>query len=312
MTQRTPLVSVGVPVYNGEDYLRQALDALLAQELEDFEVIVCDNASTDSTPEIAKEYVAGDPRFRYHRNQVNLGLSGNFNKAVELATGKYFKWAAHDDLHPPQALRVASTVLERDPSAVICGSAVAIMDDDGEVFEEFHPTEDYQTPPAHIRFHRLIWTLKETHPLFAVMRAEALRRTRLYQPFVGGDRALLAHMALMGRIWQVPELLHYYRQPRMSAGAKQRTNRPSQAVILDPANAGKAPNRTRRLLIDHLRLVAQSSLPPPQKAWLTGSVVGRFGVHDSRLLAAETYHAGRILAGRAVARTRGASAAARG
>jgi glycosyltransferase involved in cell wall biosynthesis len=312
MTQRTPLVSVGVPVYNGEDYLRQALDALAAQDVEDFEVIVCDNASTDSTPEIAKEYVAADPRFRYHRNEHNLGLSGNFNKAFELATGRYFKWAAHDDLHPPQALRVATTVLERDPDAVICGSAVAIMDDDGELFEEFHPTHDYRTPPPHIRFHRLMWTLEETHPLFAVMRSDALRRTRLYQPFVGGDRALLAHMALMGRIWQVPEVLHHYRQPRMRADARQRTNRPSQAVILDPANAGKPPSRTRRLLAEHLRLVAQSSLPARQKAWLAGSVLARFGVRDSRLLAAEAYHTGRMLAGRAVARTRGAGAVARG
>jgi glycosyltransferase involved in cell wall biosynthesis len=313
MTQRTPLVSVGVPVYNGEDYLRQALDGWLAQDLDDFEVIVCDNASTDSTPEIAKEYVARDPRFRYHRNPRNLGLSGNFNKAFELARGKYFKWAAHDDLHPPQTLRVATTVLERDPAAVICASAVAIMDDDGEVFDEFHPTVDLRSAPPHVRFHRIMWTLEETHPLFAVMRSDALRRTRLYQPFVGGDRALLAQMALMGSIWQVPEVLHYYRQPRMSAAARQRTNRPSQAVILDPANEGKPPSRTWRLCTEHLRLVREADLSVQHKLWLTADVLARYGVRDSRRLAAEAYHAGRILAGRALSRSsRGANAAARG
>jgi glycosyltransferase involved in cell wall biosynthesis len=313
MTQRTPLVSVGVPVYNGDDYLRQALDGLLAQDLDDFEVIVCDNASTDSTPEIAKEYVAADRRFRYHRNEQNLGLSGNFNKAFQLARGKYFKWAAHDDLHPPQALRVSTTVLEHDPAAVICASAVAIMDDDGEVFDEFHPTADLRSAPPHIRFHRLMWTMEETHPLFAVMRSDALRRTPLYQPFVGGDRVLLAQMALMGPIWQVPEVLHYYRQPRMSTAARQRTDRPSQAVILDPANEGKLPSRTWRLAYEHLRLVSRAELSPRHKAWLAADVLARFGVRDSRRLAAEAYHSGRILAGRALSRSaRGASAAARG
>ena len=312
MTRRTPLVSVGVPVYNGEDYLRQALDALLAQDLDDFEVIVCDNASTDSTPEIAEEYAAADRRFRYHRNQRNLGLSGNFNKAFELSRGKYFKWAAHDDLHPPQMLRVTTTVLERDPAAVICASAVAIMDLDGEVFEEWHPSVDLRSPPPHVRFHRLMWTLEETHPLFAVMRSDALRRTPLYRPFVGGDRVLLAQMALMGPIWQVPEVLHYYRQPRMSTAVRQRTNRPSQAVILDPANAGKLPSRTWRLCYEHLRLVWNAPLPAQRKLWLAGDVLGRFGVRDSRRLAAEAYHSGRILAGRAVSRSRGAGATARG
>lgn len=312
MTRRSPLVSVGVPVYNGEDYLRQALDALLAQDLDDFEVIVCDNASSDATGEIAREYAARDGRFRYHRNQRNLGLSGNFNRAFELSRGKYFKWAAHDDLHPKQMLRICTTVLEGDPTAVICASAVAIMDDDGEVFEEWHPSVDLKSPPPQVRFHRLMWTLEETHPLFAVMRSDALRRTPLYRPFVGGDRVLLAQMALMGPIWQVPEILHYYRQPRMSTAVRQRTNRPSQAVILDPANAGKLPSRTWRLCYEHLRLVWNAPLPARHKLWLAGDVLARFGVRDSRRLAAEAYHSGRILAGRAVSRSRGAGATARG
>lgn len=313
MTQRTPLVSVGVPVYNGEDYLAQALDALLAQDLDDFEVIICDNASNDATGEIARKYVAQDRRFRYHRNPRNLGLSGNFNKAFELSRGKYFKWAAHDDLHPQEMLRTCTTVLERDPAAVICGSAVAVMDDDGEVFEEWRPSVDLRSPPAHVRFHRLIWTLEETHPLFAVMRSDALRRTPLYRPFVGGDRVLLAQLALMGPIWQVPEVLHYYRQPRMRPDAKQRANRPSQAVILDPANEGKLPSRTWRLCYEHLRLVSRAPLSAQHKLWLAGDVLTRFGVRDSRRLAAEAYHSGRILAGRAMSRaTRRASATARG
>ena len=92
-----PLVTVGLPVYNGERYLAEALEAALAQDLDDLEVVVCDNASEDSTREIALDYVARDRRVRYHRNERNLGLARNFNRVFELSRGKYFKWTAHDD-----------------------------------------------------------------------------------------------------------------------------------------------------------------------------------------------------------------------
>jgi glycosyltransferase involved in cell wall biosynthesis len=298
----SPLVSVGVPVYNGEEYLAAALDALLAQDVEDFEVVVCDNASTDATAEIARRYADFDPRVRYHRNPRNLGLSGNFNRTFELSRGKYFKWAAHDDWHPPHTLRACTDVLEQDPSSVLCASAVAIMDDDGEIFEEWHPSVDLRSPSAHVRFHKLIWSLGETHPLFGVMRSEALRRTPLYRPFVGGDRVLLAQLILMGPFLQLPDVLHHYRQARMRPGVGAPSNRPSQAVILDPANEGKLASRTWRLCYEHLRLVSRAQLAPGHKLWLVADVLARFGVRDSRRLAAEAYHSGRILASRAMSR----------
>ena len=294
-----PLASVGLPVYNGEAHLAKALDAVLDQDLGDFEVVVCDNASTDTTADIARDYASRDARIRYHRNQRNLGLAGNFNKAFELSTGKYFKWWAHDDWHPRDLLRRTTEVLEADPSAVLCATGVAVMDDDGEVFEEWRPEVDLLTPPPHVRFHRLIWTLGETHPLFGVMRSDALARTPQYRPFVGGDRVLLAQLILMGGFAGLGDLMHYYRQARMRPGARKDPNKPSQAEILDPANKGKLPSRTWRLCYEHLRLVATSGLEPGQKLWLAGDVLGRFGVKDARLLAAEAYHSGRILASRA-------------
>jgi glycosyltransferase involved in cell wall biosynthesis len=297
-----PLVSVGLPVYNGEAHLAKALDALLDQDFEDFEVIICDNASQDATPEIARDYAARDQRIRYARNQRNLGLAGNFNRAFQLSTGKYFKWWAHDDWHPRELLRRTTEVLEQDPSAVLCATGVAVMDDDDQVFEEWRPSADLLTPAPHLRFHRLIWTLGETHPLFSVMRSDALARTPQYRPFVGGDRVLLAQLILMGGFAHLPDLMHYYRQARMRPGARKDPNRPSQAEILDPANKGKLPSRTWRLCYEHLRLVAAAPLAPEHKAWLAGDVLARFGVKDARLLAAEAYHSGRILASRAVAR----------
>src|ERR1035438_9843576 len=99
MTPPVPRVSIGLPVYNGENYLDPALNSILRQDYSDLELIISDNASTDATGNICREYAAKDPRIRYYRNETNIGASANFNCLVKLARGEYFKWAAHDDVH---------------------------------------------------------------------------------------------------------------------------------------------------------------------------------------------------------------------
>ena len=85
-------VSIGLPVYNGEKYLEQALISILSQTYTDFELIISDNASTDRTQAICREYAAKDPRIRYYCNEENLGAAPNHNRVFELASGEYFKW----------------------------------------------------------------------------------------------------------------------------------------------------------------------------------------------------------------------------
>lgn len=92
-----PKVSIGMPVYNGEKSIREALDSLLAQTFTDFELIISDNASTDGTEAICREYVERDPRIRYVRQSENRGPIANFQFVLEEAVGEYFMWAAHDD-----------------------------------------------------------------------------------------------------------------------------------------------------------------------------------------------------------------------
>src|SRR5687767_8665908 len=94
---QTPTVSIAIPVYNGENYLRLSIESILAQDYSDFELIITDNASTDGTEAICRDYANRDPRVRYARNERNIGASGNYNKGFELARGKYFRWQAHDD-----------------------------------------------------------------------------------------------------------------------------------------------------------------------------------------------------------------------
>lgn len=94
----TPKVSIGMPVYNGEKYIREALDSLLAQTFTDFELIISDNASIDTTSVICQEYARKDSRICYIRQSQNKGAVANFKFVLDEAVGEYFMWAAHDDV----------------------------------------------------------------------------------------------------------------------------------------------------------------------------------------------------------------------
>jgi glycosyltransferase involved in cell wall biosynthesis len=289
-----PLVTVGVPVYNGERYLARALDSLLTQTFDDFEIVICDNASQDSTPRICETYAERDPRVRFHRNPDNLGLAGNYNRTFELARGDYFKWATHDDWHAPRSLELTVKALEAHPTASLCATGVAIVDEDGTEFDRWTPTVDLLAPPAYQRMHRLLWSMGETHPMYGLLRSSALGQTQLMQSYVGSDRTMLSELCLLGPIVQIPDVLHYY---TISATAR-RGYRPS--LTYDPANATRLPLRTWRLIAEHLRLVWRSRLSATQRLYLAGSVLGRFAVRDARRLAAEGYYTVRILTSRAV------------
>src|ERR1700753_1165422 len=94
MSGKAPKVSIGLPVYNDDRFLAQTLDCLLSQSYRDFELIICDNCSTDKTEAICRSYADKDARIRYHRNRTNIGVSRNFNLSFRLSRGEYFKWAA--------------------------------------------------------------------------------------------------------------------------------------------------------------------------------------------------------------------------
>ncbi len=297
-----PLVSVGVPVYNGEATIARALDSLLAQDVDDFEIIVCDNASQDTTPEICAEYAARDPRIRLHRNPSNLGLARNFNCSFELARGTYFKWATHDDWHAPESLRLTVAALEANPAASLCATGVSLVDEHGAEFDRWIPAADLATPAPHERMRWLVSSLGETHPMYGLLRSSALSQTRVMQSFVGSDRTLLAEMSLLGPIVPIPDVMHFY----TVSEAARRNYRPS--LTYDPANKDRLPLRTWRLIYEHLALVQRSNLTMRQKLLVTGSVLQRFGVRDARRLAAEAYHTARILGSRALSRAPHAAA----
>ena len=141
-----PRVSVGMPVYNGQRYVKAALDSVLAQTFRDFELFISDNASTDATEEICREYAARDPRIRYSRNDENIGSARNGNRTIQLATGEYFKSAHHDDLCAPEFLARCIEVLEQHPAAVLCYPQSRVIDEHGNLMSDPEDGLDLRAP----------------------------------------------------------------------------------------------------------------------------------------------------------------------
>ena len=132
-----PLVAFAVPVYNGAEYLEEALDGLRAQTEPRWVAVVTDNDSTDATAEIAQRAVAQDGRIRYVRNDANLGANGNFNRSMALAVGTgapFVKWAAHDDRPHPGYLAACLGALAARPDAVGAHTAIRLVDGDGRPY----------------------------------------------------------------------------------------------------------------------------------------------------------------------------------
>ena len=127
-----PTITIGVPVYNGANYLRDALGSIARQTFQDYRVIISDNASTDATPEIARSAAAADPRIAYRRNPVNIGGNCNFDKVFAHCTTPYFVWIGHDDMIAPEFLATCLESLESRPDVVQSACRTLYIDPEGK------------------------------------------------------------------------------------------------------------------------------------------------------------------------------------
>jgi glycosyltransferase involved in cell wall biosynthesis len=208
----TPLVSVGLFVYNGERYLREAVESVLNQTLTDFELIISDNASTDRTSEIAEVYAERDDRVRYYRSEKNIGPGRNMCRVYELATGTYFKWSAADDVLEPEFLRRCVEILKRDHDCVLAYTKTTEVDQNGTFIKNYvTPVKADSNDPV-ARFREMILTDHNCYQIFGMMRMSALHQLPPQGIYVNGDRVLLARMSLLGRFHEIPEPLFISRR----------------------------------------------------------------------------------------------------
>jgi len=208
---KAPSISVGLPVYNAEAYVRVAIESILNQTHQDWELIICDNASTDSTQRICEEYAARDSRLRYLRNPANIGAANNFCRTFDLSRGKYFKWIASDDYCGPEFLERCKRMLDNTPDSVLCTTKATIVDRDGKIVSHYAERQDLLQPRASERFvtsmNRDSWCIA----VYGLMRAEVVRHTPLMGNFRGSDKVFLGVMSLHGCFSEVPEYLQFRR-----------------------------------------------------------------------------------------------------
>ena len=282
-----PAVSVGMPVFNGETYLEVAMSSVLAQSFDDFELVICDNASTDRTAEICQDYAARDRRIRYFRNPQNLGAAPNYNLAFSHARGRYFKWLAHDDRMTPSYLAKTVRVLDERTDAVLCNSVVQYIDQNGAPIGLYNTglaLADSQSAAA-----RFGWMVLRSHScvdFFGLIRRETLKDSLLHGSFHGADRALLAQLAIRGRLIQLPAPLVEMREhPNRYTRSNVRSG--DRAAWHDASKRGKISLPTWRLYAEYLKMAHNERMLANERAgcysalakwWFVNWNIARAGV----------------------------------
>lgn len=285
-----PKVSVGIPVYNGADYLHEAVDSILGQTLSDFELLIQDNASTDETEEMSRDYQKRDSRVAYVRNETNVGAPINYNLVFERARAPYFKWAAHDDVLAPAFLERCVDALDRNPKSVVAAGRTVLINDDGSpvwydpklkvyVTRQGNPVgvldphDRARGDSAAGRFWDILVRTMRTFEIFGVMRTDALKRTVLHENYYGSDKPLLAQMALLGPFEFIDEDLMLR---RCHAGQSSvLSTRQKSLWISRPSRDNWLTHRLRHVAPAYVRIVSQSSARLDEKLLCHAAIAWR-------------------------------------
>ncbi len=278
MNDSAPLVSIGMPVYNAEAFIEEAIDSLLAQSYSDFELLISDNASGDRTRDICEAYAASDSRVRYFPLQENLGAIRNFNRVFELSRGKYFKWASHDDICAPQFLERCVDVLERFPEVVWCHSRSRHVDERGQFVgvgpdsvisyacphstwdkaDDGHRFLSRESPDLQERFRSILLGRDGVLDSYGLIRSSVIRQTPLYLPYFGSEKVFMAELALRGQYREIPETLFLVRIH--SAAAYNMRSNAEQRKFIDPKGRRWFAFTRVKLLIGYLRAIMRAEL----------------------------------------------------
>lgn len=272
-----PTVSIGMPVHNGERFLRETLDCLLGQTFTDLELVISDNASTDATPDICFAYAALDPRIRYYRNERNLGAAYNYSNAFRLSRGTYFKWAAADDLCGDDYVEKCVATLEERLDAAVCYGRTHIIDEHGTVLRPYEDSRYPQSPDPIVRFQSSIFTGKECNAVFGLIRASALAKTGLIGNYPSSDAILLGELNLHGTFVQRDDCDFFRREHPAASSADRSTG--AQQEFFDPATTGRVFMRTWRHHYEYVAAVGRAPLSWRDKAVLWRQLLHRAARH---------------------------------
>jgi glycosyltransferase involved in cell wall biosynthesis len=222
-----PLVSVGLPVRNGEQHLGEAARSVLDQDYGQLELVISDNASDDGTEEICRQLARADRRVRYQRHAQDIGLVQNFSSVLHRARGTYFKWMGDDDYLAPTYVSRCVEVLDDDTELILVTTQQAHVGPDGTVESASYDRTQLRSARSVERFTEWLRLLNESRllldPLYGMMRRAPLRRTprpiMLYE-----DQILAARLTLAGPFGHLGEVLSFRRIkpfPRLTVTARR-------------------------------------------------------------------------------------------
>lgn len=210
-----PRISFGMTLYNNARYLPKAMDSLLAQSYDDFQIIAIDDCSTDETPDIMRKYLRQDCRISYQRNESRQGMIATWRKAFVEAKRKpidYFAWASDHDVWHPNWLETLAEELSRHEDVVLAYPLTARMSEDDEILKR--PSQVFDTFNLSSRARvGAIASLESGagNMVYGLFRAKALERAGVFRPFLLPDMLLMLELSLHGSFKQVPDELWYRR-----------------------------------------------------------------------------------------------------
>ena len=252
MTLSEPVITVGMPVYNGERYIEEAIRSMLGQTFEDFVLIISDNASTDRTEEICRDFTLQDKRITYLRNQDNIGAGNNYNRLFQLARSKYFRWFNADDLCRPELHEKCVAVLESNPDAVLCYGKTCLIDQDGNYSEDYDDNLNLQQSTAYERLSRFFDAVGLTNVIYGLMRTSAVAHTSLMGngSFPAADTNFMAELTLYGKFIEIPEQL-FFRRMHPETSSSDRGDDSKQQLFWTGKNRSKflMPNWKKNIAI---------------------------------------------------------------
>lgn len=271
--EKIPTVSIGMPVYNGEPFISEALDSLLAQTFTDFELIISDNASTDETEAICRNYAAKDKRIRYLKQLENRGASANFQLVLHEAVGEYFIWAAADDLQSKDFLEIQIESLKKHNEIVLITTDVQNIDELGHnlYIARLNSIRTEKALAHKIQNRELFFRNPTSNVFFAIYglyRREKLRQINLeilemLRYATGSEIPLLAQVSLYGVIASVPVASKTYRRHSKSVFHHEAANFNPLKRFINQANISAVL----------FYIVFKSNLPSFEKIYLFSIVI---------------------------------------
>lgn len=276
-----PRVTIGLPVYNGENFLSEAIESLRSQTFENLELIVADNASNDGTEEIVRAASAGDSRIVYHRHPHNLGAAANYNFTVEMARGEFFMWAAHDDLRAPDYVERTLGIHAEQPETSVVFSRVVEIDENGTELGPRERHDDLLADRVHRRFRGVIISPHPSIVVFGMMRLETMKATGQHGTYIGSDRVLAAELALLGPFAEIQAPLFFSRNHPSRYGLMAYSREPdglsSKELWWDPQKRSSRSFPRWRRMGAFVRAVGRYPLTLDERLRCYGMLAGSLG-----------------------------------